>query len=119
MDAPDEGQIEVSASGNNRATSEAPASSSVVCKFVHCRGLNTDIKDFSRPAATSIGQLQARLQQKLKQPAVFLSLLSQGDSFMPLPDRTLGTIAALYGTTDAEGRLVVSFAASTTTEAFP
>lgn len=109
---------------NTASSQQQPAAPSVatavLCKFLRSRGIGEEIKDFTRPSDTNIGQVQARLQQKLKIPAVFVCLhhAASGEAFLPLPDMTLEEAAELFGVRDAEGKPTVTFSAATTTEAF-
>jgi hypothetical protein len=92
----------------------------VALTFIALRGM-PEVQKHSRPGNNTVGQLQARLQKRLKIPAVFLCLqLPSGESFMPLPDLALEQLAELYGLLDATtGKPALTFVASTTTEAFP
>jgi hypothetical protein len=104
-------------------TTNAPATpreDAVMLTFVALRGM-PDVQKHSRPGNSTIGQLQARLQKRLRIPQVFLCLqLPNNETFMPLPDLTLEQVSEVFGSKDAEtGKWVLTFAASTTTEAFP
>lgn len=97
-----------------------PREDAVHLTFIALRGM-PDVQKHTRPGNNTVGQLQARLQKRLKIPMVFLCLqLANNESFMPLPDLTLEQLAEFHGTKDPEtGKWALTFAASTTTEAFP
>ncbi|CUG01625.1 Hypothetical protein, putative [Bodo saltans] len=97
-----------------------PREDAVNLTFIALRGM-PDVQKHSRPGNSTIGQLQARLQKRLKIPLVFLCLqLPNNETFMPLPDLTLDQLSEIFGSKDAEtGKWALTFAASTTTEAFP
>lgn len=103
----------------NNVQPVTPREDAIFLTFVALRGM-PEVQKHSRPGSNTVGQVQARLQKRLRIPLVFLCLqCANGESFMPLPDLTLEQLAELHGVKDStNNKWSLTFVASTSTEAF-